>query len=736
MEAQKRGKAKGKRKAESNVQQSRVSRDAFFNFMKKEQHEMGKVANAKLDSKVQEGIVNKWRKLNPKEKATYGSTFEGSSGQVNDLVNEMGFITRCSPDQFYRTVKKLSNEKRLTINAIGFGNVTSLSCTRLHRQLCQFLIQRFNPDTSSIELHGNVFGISAVDFGRVMGLKNTGEDVELGCPVEDENVKQLVKSFGGKGKRVLVRALAEQLEKCENADEDFKVRFVMFALGTVLCPTSSPSVTGNYLTFLTIPGKIESKNWADHGFNFLCEGVRSFKSKKVAYVNGSLLFLQLFYFDSIVHGGVYVDKSLDPIVSWDNNLAWKLMKWVIKQGGFDSPTVRVVSKHSTTNKVSEVSEVNLERIVQEVVISLVPVIQAEVKRSVEGLAITLGPIIQAEVHRSVLELIEKVMSEVSSFMKDARQHLLPGHVDANQTKEDGALKKPDESGENVVTKKGEECSKLNEKGAVDVNNLSTPLSDRQSFIEPELKIGVEKRKFTKSAHGDRSGIKTRRTAERRPGLHCRQHRTPEGANIRVGNISPQAWSVGIPSWGADNGSKLMRIPRGQDSADLPLPDGVTHVTAQAATEILELNAGLNVILFSTSLEASTEIKRLRQEIEILKKNKGTTIGSETLGQDVLDDDTLHKFRSKVKHDILRKGKTKIVVPQEHEKDEEEGEEEEEREEEEEEEDDEEEAWVEEDEDDNEAADKGNEDAESHSIEQKRKCDNSVYSCTPKRKKTD
>ncbi|KAI5338218.1 hypothetical protein L3X38_017489 [Prunus dulcis] len=148
-----------------------------------------------------------------------------------------------------------------------------------------------------------------------MGLKNTGEDVELGYPVEDKMVKQLVKSFGGNGKRVLVRGLAEHLEKCKNADEDFKVRFVMFALSTVLCTTSSPSVTGNYLTFLTIPGKIESKNWVDNGFNFLREGVRPFKAKKVAYVNRSLLFLQLFYFDSIVHGGVCVDKSLDPIVS-------------------------------------------------------------------------------------------------------------------------------------------------------------------------------------------------------------------------------------------------------------------------------------------------------------------------------------------------------------------------------------------------------------------------------------
>ncbi|KAI5346637.1 hypothetical protein L3X38_014516 [Prunus dulcis] len=419
---------------------------------------MGKVANAKLDHKVQEEISNKWRKLNTAEKATYGSALEGSSGEVHDSVNEISWITRCSPDRFHRTVEKLSEEKRLAIKAIGFGNVASLSCTRLHRQLCHCLIQKFNPDTSSIELHGNVIRISADEFGRVMGLKNTGEDVQLDRPVEDEKVKQLVKSFGGNGKRVLVKGLAEQLEKCKNANEDFQVRFVMFALGTILCPTSSLSVTGKYLTFLTIPGKIQTKNWADHGFNFLCEGVRSFKAKKVAYVSGSLLFLQLLYFDSIVHGGVFVDKSVDPIVSWDNNSVWKMIRWVIKQGGFDTPTVRVVSQHRRTN---EVSGVNVQRIVEQVCMSLAPVIQAQVERS-------------------VLELTDKVMSEVRSFLKYAR------HEDVNQTKEDGPPKLRDEGGENAVKKKGEESRKLKEKAPVHVNNSWTPLPDGQSFSEPEV----------------------------------------------------------------------------------------------------------------------------------------------------------------------------------------------------------------------------------------------------------
>ncbi|KAI5328249.1 hypothetical protein L3X38_027646 [Prunus dulcis] len=226
-----------------------------------------------------------------------------------------------------------------------------------------------------------------------------------------------------------------------------------------------------------------------------------------------------------------------------------------------------------------------------------------------------------------------------------------------------------------------------------------------------------------------------------------------GAKIRVGNISPQPWSVRIPCWAAENGSKLVRIPRGQDSLDLPLPAGVTHVTAEAATEILELNAGLNAVLFSTSLEASIEISRLRQENAKLKNTSGTTIGSSGIGEDVIDDDAEHEFRTKFKADhVGRKGTTKNVIPEEHEEDEEEEEEEEEEEDEEEDEDD---GWIDETDvgdedeqadedevgdedeeaDDGGAAAKGNLTAEQDSPLQKGKVQKCLRPRTPKRKKT-
>ncbi|BBH08319.1 hypothetical protein Prudu_020472 [Prunus dulcis] len=233
-----------------------------------------------------------------------------------------------------------------------------------------------------------------------------------------------------------------------------------------------------------------------------------------------------------------------------------------------------------------------------------------------------------------------------------------------------------------------------------------------------------------------------------------QHSTPAGANV-LPRISPQPWLVRIPCWANQNGSKVVQIPRGQDCCVIPLPDGVTHVTAEAATELMELNAGLNAVLFSTALEASIEIRRLREENERLKHTSGTGIASSGLAEDVVEQRTEHEFRTKMQHDTRRKGKTKVVLPQEHEEDEEEeeqeeGEEEEEEdqeqdEEEEEEDQEQDESWMDEKEDESEdeeedgheegATSKGKPDAKQHSTEENRKGEKSLRSRNPKRKKT-
>lgn len=106
-------------------------------------------------------------------------------------------------------------------------------------------------------------------------------------------------------------------------------------------------------------------------------------------------------------------------MSWDNNSACKLINWAKKKGEFDNLTIMAVSRRSGTD---EVSRVNIE-IIEEVASALTLIIQAEVKYS-------------------MLELTQKVISEMSSFMKEARKHLLVGHGYVNALEGNKALKTP------------------------------------------------------------------------------------------------------------------------------------------------------------------------------------------------------------------------------------------------------------------------------------------------------
>lgn len=48
--------------------------------------------------------------------------------------------------------------------------------------------------------------------------------------------------------------------------------------------------------------------------------------------------------------------------------------------------------------------------------------------------------------------------------------------------------------------------------------------------------------------------------------------------VTVGTIPRQPWSIRLPSITNANESKLVGIPQGQESPDLPLPSNVTHVS--------------------------------------------------------------------------------------------------------------------------------------------------------------
>ncbi|KAH7838446.1 hypothetical protein Vadar_026474 [Vaccinium darrowii] len=78
-------------------------------------------------------------------------------------------------------------------------------------------------------------------------------------------------------------------------DDDFKVVFVLYMMGTVLCPTSEFGVNKRFLHALKDTSTISKLDWSQFVLEFLTDGIKSYKEKGRNVIHGCLLFLMLFY---------------------------------------------------------------------------------------------------------------------------------------------------------------------------------------------------------------------------------------------------------------------------------------------------------------------------------------------------------------------------------------------------------------------------------------------------------
>ena len=85
----------------------------------------------------------------------------------------------------------------------------------------------------------------------------------------------------------------KRLMSSTSSDDEFKILFSLFALGTIFCPISAIYINLLYLRSQKDTNLIRAKNWASWCFTFLWEGVQKFKENKVSSVSSCVLFLKV-----------------------------------------------------------------------------------------------------------------------------------------------------------------------------------------------------------------------------------------------------------------------------------------------------------------------------------------------------------------------------------------------------------------------------------------------------------
>ncbi|CAI9110607.1 OLC1v1010663C1 [Oldenlandia corymbosa var. corymbosa] len=256
-----------------------------------------------------------WKLMSPDEKAKYASRsrevwdkYLGTSpARVPKTKHQPKLVTRCSPGRLLNLIQKLTPEQKASVKSMGFGSLLGLRCRTLRRSLCYWLLERFNTMRRTLEICGERIPLTPHDVELVMGLAASGKDVVNTGP--DKLILELRQHYNATNQGISVRLLEERLA-APGAGEEFKRSFVLYVLGTLLCPTARLDVSPAFLHFLADVDVIHHYNWGKFLLDRLVQEVARYRQGKQRAVGGCLLFLQLFYYECVAVNGLH---DLPPV---------------------------------------------------------------------------------------------------------------------------------------------------------------------------------------------------------------------------------------------------------------------------------------------------------------------------------------------------------------------------------------------------------------------------------------
>ncbi|KAK7343916.1 hypothetical protein VNO77_13039 [Canavalia gladiata] len=284
-----------------------------------------------------------WKSMSIEEKEKYTKhareAWDGylSSGAapVPKPRKQTKLVTRCSPGRLFNVLQHLTPEQKEAVKSMGFGSLLGLRCRTLRRSLCLWLLERFDTANRSLEICNEHMLLTPKDVEIVMGLSASGKEVVNSGP--EDLISDLRNSYNATNHGISVRLLEERLATAE-AGDDFKRSFVLYVLGTLLSPTARLDVSPSFLHFLTNMDLVHQYNWGKFLLDRLVREISRFHQGKQRAVGGCLLFLQLFYYESISleRSSALVPTNIPCLFSWGEEEIAEREKQEKELGGYGS----------------------------------------------------------------------------------------------------------------------------------------------------------------------------------------------------------------------------------------------------------------------------------------------------------------------------------------------------------------------------------------------------------------
>ncbi|CAL5424782.1 unnamed protein product [Camellia sinensis] len=196
---------------------------------------------------------------------------------------------RISLKSIVELVNRFNEAQKQEVIDIGFGGLLGMKCTRIDHDLCTWLVQNFDPNSSSLNVHGRQLRLTCKAVNVLLGIRCEGNDVQLARSLEA--YPSIYDEVGVVDGVIPLNKLRLYLTETDGAEDEFQRKFALYVLGAMLCLTTMTALKPSFIHAVKDVNGMRACNWAKLTLQFLHNGVRKYKSKGHRTVTGCVFLL-------------------------------------------------------------------------------------------------------------------------------------------------------------------------------------------------------------------------------------------------------------------------------------------------------------------------------------------------------------------------------------------------------------------------------------------------------------
>lgn len=182
------------------------------------------------------------------------------------------------------------DHKKYIISETSLGGLTQMHEVTLRRIMLVRLAKSIDMDTQSITIGKTPIPITKEDVQCIFGIPIEGEDIEPHLEMQTDT--ELFTAYANNG-QILISDLETAIRASKAPDGDFLRRFILYAIVTVLAPTTQHYVDSKFLNLVTDLENLRKFNWGCFTLNHFFKSVHKFRNRDHVNLQGNLILLQV-----------------------------------------------------------------------------------------------------------------------------------------------------------------------------------------------------------------------------------------------------------------------------------------------------------------------------------------------------------------------------------------------------------------------------------------------------------